>query len=129
MFLVILWNSQENTCARISSGLRPATLGKLSVSYHSGLYTTPPQNFFSFEPWLDTLKLDKNPKFQALQSSGTLLFQSLRIGLLDQKWLSRCRNGGYPMLADFNFWDKFLPNNPTNWTWKALDAEESKNCT
>ena len=54
----------------------------------------PLQNFFSFEPWLDTLKLDKNPKFQALQSSGTLLFQLLRIGLLDQKMTATMQKWG-----------------------------------
>ena len=46
---------------------------------------SPPQNFFSFGPWLDTLKLERNPKFQVLGSSGTLLFQLFRIGPLDQK--------------------------------------------
>ena len=43
------------------------------------------ENFFSFGPWLDTLKLDINPKFQVLGSSGTLLFPSFRIGPLDEK--------------------------------------------
>ena len=33
------------------------------------------------------------------------------------------------MLADFNFWDKFLANNRKNWTWKALEAGESENPT
>ena len=32
------------------------------------------------------------------------------------------------MLADFNFCE-VLTNNPRNWTWKALEAEESKNLT
>ena len=39
--------------------------------------TPPPQNFFSFGPWLDTLKLQRNSKFQVLGSSETLLFQFL----------------------------------------------------
>ena len=34
-----------------------------------------------------------------------------------------------PVLADFNFKEKVLPNNLRNWTYKALEAEESKNPT
>ena len=33
------------------------------------------------------------------------------------------------MLANFSFKEKFLLNNPRNWIWKALEAEESKNPT
>ena len=46
--------------------------------------TPSPDNFLFFGPWLDTVKLHRNPKFQVLRSSGTLLSQWFRIGPLDQ---------------------------------------------
>ena len=59
----------------------------------------PLQNFFSFGPWLDTLKLERNSKFQRLGSSGTLLFQSFRIGPLDQKMTATMRKWGLPYVS------------------------------
>ena len=53
------------------------------ISYHPGLYTNPLRNLFSLEPWLDLLKLKRNPKLQVLGSSGTLLFWPFRIRLLN----------------------------------------------
>ena len=61
------------------------------------------QNFFSFGPWLDTLKLEKNPKFQVLGSSGTLLFQPFRIGPLDQKMTATMRKWGLLYVSWFQF--------------------------
>ena len=58
-----------------------------------------PQNFFSFEPWLDTLKLERNPKFQVLGSSGNPLFQSFRIGPLDQKMTATMQKWGLPYVS------------------------------
>ena len=89
----------------------------------------PPQSFFFFGFWLDALNLERNPKFQVLGSSGTLIFNRSELGPWPKKWLPRCGNRDYPILADFNFWKKFLPNNPRNWTWKALEVEKSKNLT
>ena len=66
----------------------------------------PPQNLFSFRPWLDTLKLDKKPKFQVLRSSGTLLFQSLRIGPLDQKMTATMWKWGLPYVSRFQFFER-----------------------
>ena len=57
------------------------------------------QNFFSFGPWLDTLKLERNPKFQVLGSSGTLLFQPFRIGPLDQKMTATMWKWGLPYIS------------------------------
>ena len=63
----------------------------------------PLQNFFSFGPWLDTPKLETNPKFQLLGSSGAPLFQSLRIGPLDQKMTARMWKWGLPYVSWFQF--------------------------
>ena len=60
--------------------------------------STPPQNF-SFGPWLDTLKLERNPKFQVLGSSGTPLFQSFRIGPLHQKLTAMMQKWGLPYVS------------------------------
>ena len=65
--------------------------------------TPPPQNFFSFGPWLDILKLERNPKFQVLGSSGTLLFQLFRIGPLDQKMTATMQKWGLPYVSWFQF--------------------------
>ena len=59
----------------------------------------PNQNFFSFGPWLDTLKLERNTKFQVLGSSGILLFQSFRIGPLDQKVTATMQKWGLPYVS------------------------------
>ena len=63
----------------------------------------PRQNFFSFGPWLDTLKLERNPKFQVLGSSGTLLFQPFRIEPLDQKMTATMWKCGLPYVSWFQF--------------------------
>ena len=73
-----------------------------SVSNHPEKFKSthhPRQNFFSFGTWLDSLKSERNPKFQVQGSSGTLLFQSFRIEPLDQKMTATMREWGLPYVS------------------------------
>ena len=100
------------------------------IPYHIIQASTPPASEFLLL-WTQVrfTKVRYKSKISGPGKFRNLLFQSFRIGPSDQKWLPQCRNGDYPMLADINFWEKFSPNNLRNWTWKVLEAEESKNPT
>ena len=63
----------------------------------------PSQNFYSFGPWLDTLKLERNPKFQVLGSSGALLFRLFRIRPSGQKMTAAMQKWGLPCVGWFQF--------------------------
>ena len=70
-----------------------------SASYHLG----PLQRFFSFRPWLDTLKLEGKRKFQVLGSSGTLIFRPSRTGPWDQKMSFTMQKWGLAYVSRFHF--------------------------
>ena len=65
-----------------------------------------PQNFFSFRLWLNTLKLEKNPKFQVLGSSGIQLF-GFRIGPSDLKITAEMKKWGLPYVTRYQFLTEF----------------------
>ena len=100
------------------------------IPYHIIQASTPPASeFLLLWTLVRYTKVRYKSKISGTGKFRNLLFQSFRIGPSDQKWLPRCRNRDYPMLADINFWEKFSPSNLRNWTWKVLEAEESKNPT
>ena len=65
--------------------------------------TPSPQNFFSFGPWLDTLKLERIPIFLALASSGILLFQSFGFRPSGQKMSAAMQKWELPYISRFQF--------------------------
>ena len=65
-----------------------------------------PQNFFSFRLWLNTLKLEKNPKFQVLGSSGIQLF-GFRIRPSDLKITAEMKKWGLPYVTRYQFLTEF----------------------
>ena len=71
-----------------------------------------PQNFVSIGPWLDTIKLERNPKFQVLGSSGILLFQSFRIRFLHQEMTAKMQKWGLPYVSRFQFLREVFTQQP-----------------
>ena len=63
---IISFNDEVNYKTKVIS-----RAGKASKKFQ----TLPPSDFFSFRPCWDTLKLERNPKFQVLGSSRTLLLE------------------------------------------------------
>ena len=125
MLLEILLNSQENTCARVSFLIKGNSISKHPEKKSKS--TPPPSEFLLLWTMVRYTKVRKKSEISGPgKFRNPTFFNCSELDPWTKKWLPWCGNGDYPMLADFNFWEKFLPNNPRNWTWEVLEVEESK---